>query len=66
MVKKRKKDFFDDQTFRKKLEDELESIKQLEKKVRLLKRSDFYRTLQKTANHHPHPTRMYVPRYKTT
>ena len=46
-ITKRKKDFSDDQTFRKKLEDELESIKQLEKKVRLLKRSDFYRTLRK-------------------
>ena len=46
-ITKKKKDFEDDQTFRKKLEDELESIKQIEKKVRLLKRSDFYRTLRK-------------------
>ena len=40
-------DFSDDQTFRNKLEDELEAIKQIEKKVRLLKRSEFYRTLRK-------------------
>ena len=46
-ITKRKKDFSDDQTFRNKLEDELESIKQIEKKVRLLKRSEFYRTLRK-------------------
>ena len=46
-ITKKKKDFSDDQTFRKKLEDELDSIKQIEKKVRLLKRSDFYRTLRK-------------------
>lgn len=46
-ITKRKKDFSDDQTFRNKLEDELEAIKQIEKKVRLLKRSEFYRTLRK-------------------
>ena len=46
-ITKKKKDFSDDQSFRKKLEDELETIKKLEKKIRLLKRSDFYRTLRK-------------------
>ena len=46
-ITKKKKDFSDNQSFRKKLEDELETIKKLEKKIRLLKRSDFYRTLRK-------------------
>lgn len=46
-ISKKRKDFSDDQTFRRKLEDELESIKQIEKKIRLLKRSEFYRTLRK-------------------
>lgn len=46
-ITKKKKDFSDNQGFRKKLEDELETIKKLEKKIRLLKRSDFYRTLRK-------------------
>lgn len=47
MITKKKKDFPDNQSFRKKLEDELETIKKVEKKIRLLKRSDFYRTLRK-------------------
>lgn len=46
-ITKKKKDFSDNQSFRKKLEDELETIKKLEKKIKLLKRSDFYRTLRK-------------------
>ena len=46
-ITKKKKDFSEDQSFRKKLEEELDSIIKLEKKIRLLKRSDFYRTLRK-------------------
>ena len=46
-ITKKKSDLLGDQSFRKKLEDEINTVKQIEKKIRLLKRSDFYRTLCK-------------------
>ena len=39
--------YHEDSSYRKKVEDELENIKNIEKKIRLIKRSDFYRTLSK-------------------
>ena len=39
--------YHEDSSYRNKVKDERESIKKIEKKIRLLKRSDFYRTLHK-------------------
>lgn len=39
--------YHEDSAYRNKVEEELESIKNVEKKIRLLKRSDFYRWLHK-------------------
>lgn len=47
VIIKGKRNYSDDQSYRKKLQNELDTIKELEKKIRILKRSNFYKLLRK-------------------